>query len=110
MREHGLHGRLRDCEHREERDIGAGRTRCRVSGSDRAVMRGGAPGLGVVTDKGVDAAAVGAAVRIPPRGVAQGQHVEGVEAHDRVDAVVVTAETVDQLRALYLLSGLTEET
>ena len=48
-------------------------------------------------------------MRVPPRGVAQGQHVERVEAHDRVDAVVVTPQAMDELRALHFFGRLTEE-
>src|SRR5262249_36624618 len=72
-------------------------------------MRSRAPGLGLVTDKGIDATAVGTAVGVPARGVAEGQHGEGVEAHGGVDAVVVTPEAMDNFRALHLFSRLTEE-
>ena len=109
MRQHRFHRRLGQRVHREERDVGAGGARRGVRGGDRAVARRCAPALRLLADEGVDAAAVGAAVRVPACGVAQRQHVERMEADDRVDAVVIAPEAVDQFRSLHLLGGLAEK-
>src|SRR5579862_6530806 len=80
-----------------------------MCGGDRTVAGRGAPGLRLVTDERVDAATVRAAVGVPARGVAERQHVEGVEADDGVDAVVIAPQSVHELRALHLLGRLAKE-